>query len=391
MKKPFVISISGISGGGKTTVANSLKERLAHSIIISFDDYDNIRLNRDINEWSADGNNKNEWYVEPLTNDIKRMLKDSFDYIVVDYPFGYRNLSVGKYIDFAVFVDTPLDIALARRIIRDYTNRSADRNKIEVNLTTVENELRFYLEHSRPTYARMPETQKPFSDLVVNGTKTPDDIADEIMSYVKTRNHYDALINEIDDPQNYKVVDPAHDIEPLKSYMNKWDGEAFLEAMQLNLNKSVLEIGVGTGRLALRVCGKCGSFTGIDISPKTIERAKENLREFSNVHLICGNYLTHKFHSTFDVIYSSLTFMHIEDKQAAIQKTADLLTPGGRFVLSIDKNQQTEIDYGTRRIPVFPDRPEEVSELLTKAGFTIEQQFETEFAVIFTVVKAMSI
>lgn len=387
MKKPFVISISGVSGGGKTTIANALKERLSNSIIISFDDYDDIRLDRDINEWSANGNNENEWYVEPLINDIERLLKDSFDYIVVDYPFGYRNLSVGKYIDFAVFVDTPLDIALARRIIRDYTNRSADRNKIEVNLTTVENEMRFYLEHSRPTYTRMPETQKPFSNLIVDGTKTPDDIAHEIMSFIKTRNHYDALIDEIDDPEQWKVVDPAHDIEPLKTYMNKWDGEAFIEAMQLNPYKSVLEIGVGTGRLALRVCGKCESFIGIDISPKTVERARENLRELSNVHLICNDYLTHEFDKTFDVIYSSLTFMHIRDKQAAIQKTADLLTPGGRFVLSIDKNQQTEIDYGTRKVPVYPDTTEETIDLLTEAGLSIEKQFETVFAVIFAAVK----
>lgn len=112
-----------------------------------------------------------------------------------------------------------------------------------------------------------------------------------------------------------------------------------MEALQLASDKTALEIGVGTGRLALRVCEKCGSFTGIDISPKTIERAKGNLREFSNTSLICGNYLTLQFDKSFDVIYSSLTFMHIEDKQTAIEKTADLLTPSGRFVLSIDKNQ----------------------------------------------------
>ena len=199
--------------------------------------------------------------------------------------------------------------------------------------------------------------------------------------------HYDAIINEIDDLQNYKVVDPAHDPDPLQAYMDKWDGETFIESMQLNPNKSVLEIGVGTGRLALRVCGKCGSFTGIDISPKTVERAKENLREFQNINLICGDFLTYPFTETFDVIYSSLTFMHIKDKQAAIQKALNLLAPGGRFVLSIDKNQQTEIDYGTRRITVFPDTLKETHNLLTKAGFIIEKQFETEFAYIFAINK----
>jgi uridine kinase len=115
MKKPIVISISGVSGGGKTTVANALKEHLINAVIVSFDDYDDIKLDRDINDWSADANDENEWYVEPLAKDIARLLCEPFDYIIVDYPFGYRNLCVGQYINFAVFVDTPLDVALARR------------------------------------------------------------------------------------------------------------------------------------------------------------------------------------------------------------------------------------------------------------------------------------
>jgi len=201
------------------------------------------------------------------------------------------------------------------------------------------------------------------------------------------RKHYDALIDEIDDPLEWKVVDPAHDATPLKAYMNKWDGDIFLAEMQLTPGKSLLEIGVGTGRLALRVCGKCRSFTGIDLSPKTAARAKENLRDFPNANLICGDYLTHDFAEAFDVIYSSLTFMHIPNKDAAIEKTAALLNPGGRFVLSIDKNPQTEIDYGTRKVPVYPDTAQEISAYITKAGLKVEKQLETEFAMIFASVK----
>lgn len=188
MEKPFVISISGISGGGKTTVANALKNCLSNSIVVSFDDYDDIRLERDINDWSADGNDENEWYVEPIAEDIERLLREPFDYIIVDYPFGYRNLKVGKYINFTVFVDTPLDVALARRTIRDYTNRAEDRNKIDVSLLAIDKELRFYLQRSRPTYVRMSETQKPYSDLVVDGMKSPNEIVDEIINAICVRN-----------------------------------------------------------------------------------------------------------------------------------------------------------------------------------------------------------
>ena len=99
-------------------------------------------------------------------------------------------------------------------------------------------------------------------------------------------NHYDALIDENNDP--------VHDPEPLKAYMDNWDGEVFFEAMQLTPDKSVLEIGVGTGRLAMRICDKCENFTGIDISPKTIERSKENLHAFQNVCLIHGDFIKNR-------------------------------------------------------------------------------------------------
>ena len=161
--------------------------------------------------------------------------------------------------------------------------------------------------------------------------------------------HYDLLIDEGNDP--------VHDPEPLQDYMNKWDGQDFINAMQLDKTKSVLEIGVGTGRLAVRVAPLCDKFCGIDISPKTVNKAKENLVQYSNVNLICGNFLIHSFLDQFDVIYSSLTFMHIKEKQDAIDKVFMLLKDGGRFILSIDKNQDECIDMGLRKIKIFPDDP----------------------------------
>lgn len=156
--------------------------------------------------------------------------------------------------------------------------------------------------------------------------------------------HYDKLIDENNDP----VYDP----EPLKAYMDKWDGSEFISKLNLNKQSSVLEIGVGTGRLAVRIAPLCGRFCGIDISPKTINKAKENLKEYDNVSLIHGDFLSNCFACSFDVIYSSLTFMHIKDKQAAIDKVASLLSDNGKFVLSIDKNQDEYIDTGVNKIRV---------------------------------------
>ena len=191
--------------------------------------------------------------------------------------------------------------------------------------------------------------------------------------------HYDLLVKEDNDP--------VHDTKPLRDYMDKWDGQGFIDKMELDKNKSVIEIGVGTGRLAVRVAPLCGEFCGIDISPKTIERAKENLADSWNVTLHCGDFLNFPFDSKFDVIYSSLTFMHIEEKQKAVNKITELLNNDGRFVLSIDKNQDGFIDTGTRRITVFPDTPAEIKTYIANSGLLLLEHYETEFAHIFVAKK----
>jgi len=186
--------------------------------------------------------------------------------------------------------------------------------------------------------------------------------------------HYDMLIDMGNDP----VQDPA----PLREYMDKWDGDTFVHLLGLTGTQRVLEIGIGTGRLALRIAPLCASLCGIDLSPKTILRAADNLSQFGNITLLQGDFLTYSFSRQFNVIYSSLTFMHIRDKAAAIGKVAELLQPGGRFVLSIDKNPADYIDIGTNRIAVFPDHPEKIAEHLTTAGLTLSETAETEFAYI---------
>lgn len=186
--------------------------------------------------------------------------------------------------------------------------------------------------------------------------------------------HYDRLI-ELDN-------DPVRDPQPLRDYMDKWDGAAFMELLKLDRSKSVLEIGVGTGRLAMRVAPRCARFVGIDLSGKTIVRARENLSEMGNVGLVCGDFHTYEFDKGFDLIYSSLTFMHIRQKRQAVEKIASLLNPGGRAVISIDKNRQPFINAGFGSLEIWPDDPAQLAELLCEAGLKMETILETEFAFI---------
>lgn len=82
------------------------------------------------------------------------------------------------------------------------------------------------------------------------------------------------------------------------------------------------------------------------------------------------------------LVYSSLTFMHIKDKRGAVNKVAELLSDGGRFVLSLDKNRSEFIDTGTSRIKIYPDNPDTLEEYIKAAGLAVLRCYQTEHAVI---------
>lgn len=186
--------------------------------------------------------------------------------------------------------------------------------------------------------------------------------------------HYDLLIEENNDP--------FRDPPMLQEYMCQWDGELFLDAMELSGNKSVLEIGIGTGRIAIKVAPDCMHLTGIDISPKTIVRAKENLKEHTNISFVCGDFNRYQFSETFDVIYSSLTMMHFENKGQVIAKVDELLNDSGIFVLSIDKNQNEYIDMGNRKVRIYPDTLENITAIIGSTDMSVARVFETKQAYV---------
>ena len=189
-------------------------------------------------------------------------------------------------------------------------------------------------------------------------------MAVETGKFVSAREHYDLLLAEENDP----VLDPPE----LAAYMDGWDGGALLSALELTPCCRVFEIGVGTGRLALRVLKRgCAAFTGMDLSPATLVAAKGHLACFHGVTLMAGEFPKDVPEGPFDRIYSSLTFLHIEDKRAACRSIAALLAPGGKCVLSLDKEKSGVLDMGTRRVKTFPDTPEEIALIFQEEGLRV--------------------
>ena len=174
--------------------------------------------------------------------------------------------------------------------------------------------------------------------------------------------HYDRLAEMGND-----VNDPPAALE----YMSRWDGPPFWNAIGDSREKDILEIGIGTGRIARLILEHgCRNLTGLDISPKTIEVASSRLSNFANAELILADIAEFCQPGSFDIACSVLTFMHIQDKVKALGNIVNSLRPGGYLVLSID-NASDSFDFGDWVIPLFPWAPERYTQVLGSIGCEI--------------------
>lgn len=177
MHKTYIVAINAISGGGKTTVVQHLKENLGNAEALYFDDrdYDIDSGIVDICKWMEEGADANRFNLDLLIEDIEQLLEKGLDFIIIDYPFGHRHNKMAEYIDISIFIDTPLDIAFGRRLLRDYKGVS-DKN--------VFNEIEFYLSTGRQTYLSSENLAIEDADVIIDGREPLYKIIDFIKSKI---------------------------------------------------------------------------------------------------------------------------------------------------------------------------------------------------------------
>lgn len=172
-----VVAIAAVTAGGKTTTVNALKRHLSNAQTLYFDDYIFEGEVDDFHQWVLNGADYNVWNLEPLENDILKIKQaGNCDYLILDYPFAYCNAQIRKYIDVAIFIDTPLDIALVRRILRDMGDASGQE---------IRNDLMGYLKFARIAYIQMQKDILPSSDYVIDGAASINFIVEKILKCIQ--------------------------------------------------------------------------------------------------------------------------------------------------------------------------------------------------------------
>ena len=196
----YVITVSGVSGAGKSSTVRAIAEQLDKAACFHFDDYgETMQQPDDGLAWIAAGADLTAFVLPQLARDLKTLREgravttptgrrvEPAPFLVVEEPFGSGRADMASLIDFGVCIDLPMEVALARRLL-DVVDRWG--GEAEERLQWMNSYLRSYLfEGMREVYIAINERVKQSSDLVLDGTLSVEHNAAKVIAAISMLNH----------------------------------------------------------------------------------------------------------------------------------------------------------------------------------------------------------
>ncbi|MBW1888560.1 MAG: hypothetical protein JRI52_09465 [Deltaproteobacteria bacterium] len=127
----YIIAVAAPIGGGKTSFVTAIANRLNDATTIHYDHYEKATEEpvHNLMQWMKNGANFDDFIIPNLSNDLERLRSGesiidpltnteitSKKYIIFEMPLGKEHKDTAEYIDLLIWIEIPLDIALARKI-----------------------------------------------------------------------------------------------------------------------------------------------------------------------------------------------------------------------------------------------------------------------------------
>jgi demethylmenaquinone methyltransferase/2-methoxy-6-polyprenyl-1,4-benzoquinol methylase len=113
--------------------------------------------------------------------------------------------------------------------------------------------------------------------------------------------------------------------------------EHAIDELHLRRGDTVVDLGTGTGwnlsRLADRV-GATGTVIGIDISPRMLDQARQNIRDRANIELVEADIATYQPPCNTAAVISTFAIEMRPDYDSIIERLATTIRPGGRIAVT---------------------------------------------------------
>lgn len=178
-----------------------------------------------------------------------------------------------------------------------------------------------------------------------------------------------------------KILNSADGYNLLADYYNKkekyWDSFEKDQVLPLLGNvkeKKVLDIGAGTGRLAVRLANLGAEVTALDISEVMVDKLKAKSYKLK---AILGEAENLPFDdNSFDIVIATFLIVHLKDLEKFFDEVYRVLKPDGLFlVTNINQRKAPEIKVGKDLIEVesYYHKPELVVEELESLAFSVKE------------------
>jgi len=193
--RTFVLALSGIPGAGKSALMRQLHAKFSRSRLVYYDQFETItRMGSErVRAWYTRGGDPNEFALSELVAELTRQTQRPSEdgrrpLVIFETPFGKMHRATGAFIDFLVWIDTPLDIALARATL-SFLHIAQRDSSSRVALSFVRWQQQYMTNYPliRPMYLAQREIISASADLVLDGAKPPDESSALIVAALAER------------------------------------------------------------------------------------------------------------------------------------------------------------------------------------------------------------
>ena len=204
MSMRYVIGIAGGAGAGKTSLVQALGAQMPDSVAIHIDNYQRITRQpvHKLMQWLERGADFDEFPIPELPEHLERLKRGetvlnpvtggelaSRKYILFETHFGRAHRATGRYIDLLVWIDTPLDVALARNV-KDFLEpalREPPTQAPRDRAAWVYNYLNNYLANVRQLVHMQQERVGADADVLIDGSGNVADAAASVRARILER------------------------------------------------------------------------------------------------------------------------------------------------------------------------------------------------------------
>ena len=190
MTRAPIIAISGHPGGGKTSLTKALADRLG-APALHYDDHERITSlpPQDVLDWIDRGSNYDEIRLDSLVREMERLseLEPRPACVLLDTLLGRAHRATGNLIHTLIWIDTPPDIALARKIREAAGRARATPGEAPAFVAWLDSYLAHYADFIAGTYDVQRERVRPFADIILDGRAPLDSLTEEAASAIARR------------------------------------------------------------------------------------------------------------------------------------------------------------------------------------------------------------